>query len=146
MRKWIQRIMVFSICMVLLTVSSINAFASMVTVDEEVSSEVSTTNSARSSFTLSIVPGEKFYAQSSWMYIGFSPTIKVTGRGNPDLQYRVRVQGTGDARYIVGYLYANGSTLSQKMSGLPAGNYWIFIEPWNGSSNNQTVYFDVTIS
>ena len=93
MRKWIQRIMVFSICMVLLTVSSINAFASMVTVDEEVSSEVSTTNSARSSFTLSIVPGEKFYAQSSWMYIGFSPTIKVTGRGNPDLQYRVRVQG-----------------------------------------------------
>ena len=80
------------------------------------------------------------------MYIGSSPTIKVTGRGNPNLQYRVRVQGTGDARYIVGYLYANGSTLSQRLSGLPAGNYWIFIEPWSGSSNGQTVYFDVNMS
>lgn len=57
MRKRIQRIMVFCMCMLLLTISPINAFASTATVEEEAASELFAADSARSSFTMSIEVG-----------------------------------------------------------------------------------------
>lgn len=154
MRKLIQRFMVVLMCMSLIVINPVNAFAATGITEDmtaslvvaEPKSDVCEVGSTRStSFTMTIRVGQG-YAQSSWMYIGPFSTIKVTGTGNSGMEYRVRLQGSGDANYYVGYLKADGSTLSKKMWTLPAGEYWIFIEPWNGTTNGQTIYFDVTIS
>ncbi len=128
MRKMIQRFMAFGMCMLLLTISPINVFASTIVVEEQVASEVPTVATAKSSLTLSIKVGQGYVQSSSMIHIGAFSTIKVTGRGNSGLQYRVRLQGTGNSNYLVGYLYADGSTLSKKMWTLPE----LFLV-WNNS-------------
>ena len=83
--------------------------------------------------------------------IGNYPTVTVTGTGNPDCQYYVYLLDASGKKFEMGYLYANGASITKKLKTF-IGNYngydtiYLYVMPWNGpsGSDNTKFVFDFT--
>ena len=78
-----------------------------------------------------------------WINLGFSPTIKVTATGNSNMKYKVTVTKPTGAVSTLGYVTADGSSISGKFTFSAGGDYLIQVYPWEGSTNGKTATFTV---
>lgn len=100
--------------------------------------------SQTNSFTWSLPYGSGSIVEQK--YMGFNPTVTVTARGNSNMVYKVWVVNPAGITGVVGYVRADGSTISKNLWMSIGGNYFIHLQPWEGTTNNNTVYFDFNLS
>lgn len=102
------------------------------------------TTRASSSFTMEL----KHNAASAveLHHMGFNPTVRVTARGNANMQYRVWVVNPVGITGDVGYVSGDGSTIEKNLFLSIGGDYYIYIQPWVGTTNGQSSYFDFNIT
>ena len=149
MKKLIKKLVVTIACISLLSVSCVSVFAADKTSEEKggvVSENSITTTSARSasSFTWALSVGQGSIVKQA--YFGFNPTVKVTARGNSNMVYKVWVVNPAGIRGDVGYVRADGSSISKNLRLSIGGDYYVYIQPWEGNTNGQTVYVDFNVT
>lgn len=78
--------------------------------------------------------------------MGFNPTVTVTARGNANMVYKVWVVNPVGITGEVGYVRGDGSTISKNLSLSVGGDYHVWVQPWSGTTNGNSAYFDFTIT
>lgn len=73
-------------------------------------------------------------------------TVRVTARGNANMLYRVWVVNPAGVEGDVGYVRGDGSTIEKNLFLSIAGDYHIYAQPWSGTTNGQSSYFDFNIT
>lgn len=79
-------------------------------------------------------------------YMGFNPTVKVRATGNANMTYKVWVVNPVGIKGDVGYVRGDGSTIEKNLFLSVGGDYYIYVQPWSGTTNGQSSYFDFTIT
>lgn len=150
MRKSLKRITVAIACIFMMTISTFYSSAEELQ-DKEVLNQVEmgeltsyVYTSSPNSFTWALKVGQGFIENKE--YMGFNPTVKVNARGNPNMIYKVWVVNPVGITGEVGYVRADGSTISKNLWMSIGGDYFIYVQPWEGGTNGQTVYFDFYIT
>ena len=78
--------------------------------------------------------------------MGFNPTVKVRATGNANMTYKVWVVNPVGIKGDVGYVRGDGSTIEKNLFLSVGGDYYIYVQPWGGTTNGQSSYFDFTIT
>lgn len=128
------------LCLGLFANSTLSVFATSDSNSE--ASEASTY--ASTSFSMELKPGNAQVGKI--VNMGFNPTVTVTATGNPNLEYRVSVVNPVGITGVVGYVRGNGSTISKNLWMSIGGDYHVWIQPWEGSSNGKSAYFNFSVT
>lgn len=99
---------------------------------------------ASNSFTLELKHNVAYIERI--YYMGFNPTVRVTARGNSNMTYKVWVVNPAGITGTVGYVRGDGSTIQKTLSASIGGNYHIYVQPYSGTTNGQSAYFDFNIT
>ena len=144
MKKIINTITLVIAFVFMLTINPLYTFAAEI--PQNIENEVPTTVESRasSSFTWALKVGQGYIVNKT--YLGFNPTVKVTARGNSNMVYKVWVVNPVGIKGDVGVVRADGSSISKNLWMSVGGEYFIYVEPWGGSTNGQTVYFDFNVT
>ena len=126
-----------------IVITPINAFAAETAQTKNVVSEEATPR-ASTSFTMELRHDTAFTGRI--YYMGFNPTVRVTARGNANMLYRVWVVNPAGVEGDVGYVRGDGSTIEKNLFLSIAGDYHIYVQPWSGTTNGQSSYFDFNIT
>lgn len=132
--------------LVVLTVPSISLASEISETDNGINStNIETLANNSSSFTMELKVN--MASKGEIHYLGFNPTVSVKATGNPNMRYKVWVINPVGIKGDVGYVYANGSdTLTKNLFLSVGGDYHIYVQPWGGSSNGNTVYFNFNVT
>lgn len=116
---------------------------SAMAIEGPVQSEVNTTQVARASSSFTLTSKS---AGNIWQVrLGANPTMRITATGNSQMTFKITVKNLGGA-YDLGYIRADGSTITKKLNGGQAGLYYIYILPYSGTAGGEdyNFHFDVT--
>lgn len=83
---------------------------------------------------------------SQIVYMGFNPTVTVRATGNPNMIYKVWVVNPLGVTGTVGFVKANGSTISKNLYLSPGGSYHVHVQPWSGTTNGQNITFNLSVT
>lgn len=143
MLKKLMKRTITAITMGIMLIAPMNVFAAE-TMDE--SNVVVQEVSARASDSFTMVLPYNMASVVEMHYMGFNPTVRVTATGNPNLLFKVWVVNPAGITGEVGYVTANGSTIEKNLWMSIGGNYYIYIQPWSGSSNGKSTTFNFNVT
>ena len=147
-KKFLKNFLITISCLELMAVSPLSVFAAEQT--EEVRSEVIETENLEISLygynSDSIVLRPNAAQNVKLVNMGFNPTVKVTATGNPNMVYKVWVVNPVGVTGVVGYVKANGSTITKNLWMSVGGDYYVYVQPWEGTTNNNNVTFNLSIT
>lgn len=137
-KKIIKKLTMLTAIIGIITVNSVNAFAVEIPYESnntvEETEEKDSGISLQSSSTLTIKVPHNESLSVTQVNMGFNPTVTVTARGASNLTYKVWVVNPVGITGDIGYVRANGSTISKNLYLSVGGNYHVYIQPWEGST------------
>lgn len=150
MLKNFSKRLAFIIALTLMIISPMNVFANELQTETQIpklemkQDDYSVALSNSNSFTLELP--HNMAANSKLAYMGFNPTVKVTAKGNPNMIFCVWVINPAGISGDVGYVRGDGSTISKNLWMSIGGNYHVYVQPWEGTTNGKSAYFDFEIT
>lgn len=99
---------------------------------------------ASSSFTMELKHDQASVSEIHKM--GFDPTVRVKARGNSNMTYKVWVINPAGIKGDIGYVRGDGSTIEKRLSLSIGGDYHVYVQPWSGTTNGKSAYFDFSVS
>lgn len=142
-RKFKRKLLALITMAVMLT-APMSVFASEL--PEDVSSSVVADAVTRDSSSFTMTLNHNSAQNVELHYMGFNPTVRVTATGNSNMTYRVWVVNPAGISGDVGYVRGDGSTIEKNLFLSIGGNYYVYVQPWVGSTNGQNVRFDFQVT
>lgn len=153
LKKFIKRFAVALSCLGLVATSSFSSSTVFAAEQPEgVRSEVTETTGENFGISLygynsdSIVLKHNSAQSVKLVNMGFNPTVTVTATGNPNMLYKVWVVNPVGVTGTVGYVTANGSSITKNLWMSVGGDYFVYVQPWEGSTNGKDVTFNLSIT
>ncbi len=131
--------------LVMMLIAPTNVFAAETNQDTtEPVTETEVTTRSSNEFTMELEHNAAVVVDQ--YYMGFNPTVRVTARGNSNMTYKVWVVNPAGIKGDVGYVRGDGSTIEKNLFLSVGGDYYVYVQPWGGTTNGKSSYFDFKIT
>ena len=149
-KKLLKKLTIASVCISMVIINPVNSFAAEISTEENITMiENEDKNSEISTYgynSMTVEFNHKNASVVTMMNMGFNPTVKVTARGNSNMIYKIWVVNPVGITGDIGYIRADGSTISKNLWMSIGGDYYVYIQPWEGSTSINSAYFDFNIT